>query len=390
MTEADAEGVPTRPSVRWRKEKRYDGWYFAGTRRYDNGAGSVVVAQSDLRSCALTDLRRSLLRSKKNDYLPEYIHVAIGGLEEFDEDYVPVEPISFRLLDDERVAVEVTFLVPDDVDPFQGFRGLADAVRPYLSRSSATLVRVDEDSTSYPQMIITVAARNRSMKDLFDIGMGALLLGNALITHEPARETLSDLLLAGRFDLLIGQHENEWFDAKTDHYIYNRGVEGRIKLARAVAQFCNGEQGGLIVVGVRARGKPGAHGEWVTDLTPVPIDRNTRRQYRAALEQHLFPLPLGLAIDVVDAPGKAGQGYVMVSLPPQPEELKPYLVHGAFVAGKSEGSYFTIVRRSGEDGLALHPSQVHNMLVTGRALLRHGIIAGRDADGTEPASVGNS
>lgn len=73
------------------------------------------------------------------------------------------------------------------------------------------------------------------------------------------------------------------------------------------------------------------------------------------------------------ATGTVGRGYVLISLPPQPEEMKPYLVHGAFVHGKVEGSYFTIVRRSGEDGLPVHAAQVHNMLVTGRALLRHGL-----------------
>lgn len=375
-------------SVIWRKQQDYDGWYFAGNRRHDNGAGSVVAARSDLRLCSLADLRKSLLRSKKHEYLPDYIHVAFGGLGEFDEDYVPVEPVSFLLLDDERVAVEVMLDIPHDEDPFEILPAMVDAVGPYLSRSRATLVRVEDADPLLPRLIVTAAVRGRSMKDLFDIGMGVHLLSNALMAHEPAREALRDLLLAGRFDLLIGQGENDWFDAKADHYLYNRSSEGRIKLARAVAQFCNGEHGGLVVVGARARGRHGAHGEWVTDLTPVPVDGKTQRHYRDALEKHLFPFPQGLTIDIVDAPGKPGQGYVVLSLPPQPEEVKPYLVHGAFVAGKAEGSYFTIIRRSGEDGLALHPSQVHNMLVTGRALLRHGIIPRGDADSPEPPPAG--
>lgn len=306
--------------------------------------------------------------------MPEQVLVAVDGLEEFDEDYVPVEPVAFEILSDGRFAVRVQIDIPPDVDPFDAMPAVSKAVRPYLDRCRASVL---EEKPVYPftaeSLLLSAPTRGKTMLDLFMIGEGVFLLASALLTRSPDRATLRDLVLADHADLVIGQPENEWFDAKTDHYLYGRGEEGKVKLARAVAQFCNGEQGGVVVVGMKTTKAPGRVGEEVAKLTPVPITGSTVRQYRDALEKHLFPFPEGLTVDAVPATGTVGRGYVMISLPPQPEEMKPYLVHGAFVSGKVEGSYFTIVRRSGQDGLPVHAAQVHNMLVTGRALLRHGL-----------------
>lgn len=365
------------PSVRpveWRMEKTDDRWLFGGVRRHDNGAGSIVISRLDLSRTPVTDLRRAMLRAGRQEMMPDQVLVAVDGLEEFDEDYVPVEPVSFEVVPDGRFAVRVQIDLPPDVDPFEEMPAVSAAVRPYLDRCRASIL---EEEPVYPfaaeSLLLSAPTRGKTMLDLFMFGEGVYLLASALLTRSPDRTTLRDLILADHADVVIGQRENEWFDAKTDHYLYGRGEEGKVKLARAVAQFCNGEEGGMVVVGMKTTKAPGRIGEEVAKLTPVPITGSTVRQYRDALEKHLFPFPEGLTIDAVPATGTVGRGYVLISLPPQPEEMKPYLVHGAFVHGKVEGSYFTIVRRSGEDGLPVHAAQVHNMLVTGRALLRHGL-----------------
>lgn len=61
---------------------------------------------------------------------------------------------------------------------------------------------------------------------------------------------------------------------------------------------------------------------------------------------------------------------LVVSVPPQADELQPFLVRGAIVAGKFKGSYISIVTRRGEDTVATDPAAIHSLLVAGKAALR--------------------
>ena len=61
-----------------------------------------------------------------------------------------------------------------------------------------------------------------------------------------------------------------------------------------------------------------------------------------------------------------------MTVPRQEEELKPFLMHGAFVNGKVQGAYISIVRRSGGDSIPITAQQIRSTLAAGRALLRRG------------------
>jgi hypothetical protein len=63
---------------------------------------------------------------------------------------------------------------------------------------------------------------------------------------------------------------------------------------------------------------------------------------------------------------------LVLHLPPQVEELKPFLVHGAIVDGRTEGAFISIVRRRGESSIPVTAAAVHASLAAGRALLRRG------------------
>lgn len=69
----------------------------------------------------------------------------------------------------------------------------------------------------------------------------------------------------------------------------------------------------------------------------------------------------------------SGEGNLLVvHIPPQPEKLKPFLVHGAIVGGKVEGAFISIVRRRDEHSVPITAPAIHAMLAAGRALLRRG------------------
>ena len=167
--------------------------------------------------------------------------------------------------------------------------------------------------------------------------------------------------------MLIGLHEGAWLDVKSDHYDLST-VHGAISLAQAVSRFSNAEDGGVVVVGMGTRRVPG--GEVIKSVRPVPIDASTIRRYQQALANRIFPLPTGLVIQTVET--ESGRGLVVVSIPPQDEELKPFLVHGAIINDRVESSFISIVRRSGEDSIPITAQQIHSTLAAGRALLRRG------------------
>jgi hypothetical protein len=174
--------------------------------------------------------------------------------------------------------------------------------------------------------------------------------------------------VGGRADLLAGLPESSWLDVKSQHYNLDND-QGKIALAEAVSRFCNAEGGGIVVVGMDTK-KIAGGGEIIKSLRPVPLDPRTSRRYRQAVENRVFPFPSGLNIDIVET--SPSQGLVVVTIPQQEEELKPFLVHGACVSGKVQGAYISIVRRSGEDSIPITAQQVHSTLAAGRALLRRG------------------
>jgi hypothetical protein len=63
---------------------------------------------------------------------------------------------------------------------------------------------------------------------------------------------------------------------------------------------------------------------------------------------------------------------ILIDVPPQPEELKPFLVHGAIVDGEAQGAFISIVRRRGDGSIPVTAPMIHSMLAAGRALLRRG------------------
>jgi hypothetical protein len=82
-------------------------------------------------------------------------------------------------------------------------------------------------------------------------------------------------------------------------------------------------------------------------------------------------LPAVPALKPLVVETRVGHGLVVISIPTQEEELKPFLVHGAIVDGRME-SAISIVRRSGEDSIPITAQQIHSTLAAGRALLRRG------------------
>ena len=353
---------------------RHDTWFFNGVERRHDGAASIVVKRSDLDAATATDLVREMRKARKLELEPESVLIDTAP----DDYYWPkdtiVENIAFCLGENDELLVELGFEGSDQTLNDHQLKATIDPlIEPLLRRSKAAIrsVRADNGEHSgprYHQVELAVETRGRTLSDVYAIADSAQALLYAAEAGGLTRENARDLLVGGRADLLIGLPESNWLDVKSQHYNLDSD-QGKISIAEAVSRFCNAEDGGIVVVGMDTKKNVGG-GEIIKSLRPVPLDLRTARRYRQAVENRVFPFPTGLGVDIIEV--RPGQGLVVVTVPRQEEELKPFLVHGAFVNGKTQGAYISIVRRSGEDSIPITAQQIHSTLAAGRALLRRG------------------
>jgi hypothetical protein len=92
-----------------------------------------------------------------------------------------------------------------------------------------------------------------------------------------------------------------------------------------------------------------------------------RRKYAQAIDTKVVPPIEDLRVEVI----AHGDGdLILIEVPPQSEENKPFLVHGAVIEGKAHGTFFSVVRRRNDEMASTRPANVHANLTVGRAFLR--------------------
>ena len=250
-------------------------------------------------------------------------------------------------------------------------RGISRLVAPLLSHIRASLHSIEiEDSWLAPEVVavrlrLRAFWRGRTLESLFTTGENVLALCEAFGSGEVTRRAVADLVRGGFAELLVGQPEGNWLDAKSEEYDLT-ATRGKISLAQAVARFANAEEGGLIVIGAKAKRIPG--GEEIREIRGVaPRQTDTQSLYLRVLDRHLYPPVLGIRIDLI--PTRDGRGLIAIDIPPQPEELKPFLVHGAITAeGDTEGAFISIVQRRGEGSIPITAPMIHSTLAAGPRL----------------------
>jgi hypothetical protein len=178
-----------------------------------------------------------------------------------------------------------------------------------------------------------------------------------------------NVLRGGHFKVLIGEKESSYLEVKTAlHPIWVAGTQGekaKIELAQDVARFTNGAVDAILVIGYREA--PGGRNE-IGSLTPVADNHINVSQIQEVLDGRIIPAVDGLTIETF--PVSLGQSVLAIYVPRQSAEMQPYLVHGAVVADKVEGAFFSIVRRRGEGSITTSASQIHAYIVAGKRYLR--------------------
>jgi hypothetical protein len=349
-------------------------WEFAGRRRRADDDGEPVAHPGDLERCTATDLKFAMRRA-----LGEYGSLSICDAAVDPESDVEESGLlsraSFALKDGDLVMRLVHFS-PEYFDDDAELKSHIERILgPLLTRNRMWLVAAEQyqSQKAAPWRIYTdlgFYSQGRLLGDLLRVGLDAVALLDAVDNGEFGRELIADLLRSGHANTLIGRAENEWLEAKREHYDLTSPV-GQIKIARAVARFANSEHGGLVIIGLQT--KNDGTGDVIRKVTPVPHDRKIVHKYRQLLDRRLFPLPDDLRVEAIADSSGTGD-LILVDIPPQPEELKPFLVHGAVIGGKADEVFISIVRRRGDSSIPASATAIHTMLAAGRALLRRGVI----------------
>ena len=180
------------------------------------------------------------------------------------------------------------------------------------------------------------------------------------------------LVRAAKPHLLAGIVESEWLEVKSGPYRIDEagptGTRSKIELAQDVARFANGDVDAILIVGIREEKRDNR--SRLGTVTSVPLAKIDPDQHRAVIDQRVVPPVDGLAVERVDMGN--GLGLLMISIPRQPHEMQPFLVHGAIVGDKTEGAFFSIVRRRGEASIPTTAAQIHAYIAAGKAFLQRG------------------
>jgi hypothetical protein len=349
-------------------------WEFAGRTRPVSDSGAEAHVE-DLVTIPAKDLKAAMRTQQEGDTNHEvWLRVVTDGSPDDDLEYLSSSPITFATYGHELVMeLEVYDDVPLDQQPRGVYGG---RVKPLLERNRMWLEDVIEDHDYTGQhwhvrLRVGFHVRGRTVGALVDDGLEMVELLNASSGGGVTRAVVSDLLRAGHATALLGQLETEWLEVKRQHFEM-KGGRGKVRLAQTVAQFANHPDGGVVVIGMATKKVAGA--DTIHALTPVPRDPTMRRRYTQALQNHLYPPPEGLVVEVVEVEGGS---LLFIEVPPQPEELQPFLVQGAILDGEVHGGFISIVRRRDDESVATTAAAIHSTLAAGRALLRRGEIPPR-------------
>jgi Putative DNA-binding domain len=178
------------------------------------------------------------------------------------------------------------------------------------------------------------------------------------------------LIRGHRPHLLLGQPESEWLEVKSEPYQVSSSDKrtatlSKLELAQDVAALANGRVSALLVVGLKTNGRENS--DIIEAVTPVKPKLIDPRQYRNIIDQRVYPTIQGLNVEPVDL--DSGR-LLIIEMPAQPEELKPFLVHGAIIGQRAAGTYIRVVQRRGEDSIPTTAAQIHSSIAVGRAFLR--------------------
>jgi hypothetical protein len=333
----------------------------------------LVAALDVVGPASLASLRRALRRwaPYRNTFASVHFVNAPRDQVEAKPDRFFHEPVSIvyvKIGEEEEFYTYAMSFGPAE-GPLPDVEALTKLIAPLVHRRGAEVdVSIDDDETDWGGGCqvgyrMTSPLRGRTVYDSYKLGMDVLALVEAADGGALSHQRVVDLICGGRIDALVGQKETSWIDFKREGYP-SKTDEGRLELAKDVASFAN-TLGGLIVIGIATIKTQDI--DTASAVVGCSIGNVSVQSYRSAIARKIHPPLVG--VELFSVPVTPSKEAWVISIPPQPDEYRPFLVHGEVLGGKVNGNYFSIVARRDDEAFATSPQAVHALLAAGRAAL---------------------
>jgi hypothetical protein len=241
---------------------------------------------------------------------------------------------------------------------------------PLLKRHGATCV--DAGVERHGVVAVDWPTRGRTVADAWSFQRELSTLLWAASSGELSPSTALDLLRAGRGDLLRGQPESAWLEAKAVPYdLDDKNV--KYELGKDVAAMANSRDGGIIVMGMsnEKKRKRSSEVDTIGGYNAIDLKRISRQKYRDLVARRVYPTLTGFDVELIEGSEK-DQGIAVLVIPRQPEEKRPFLVAGFIEDGNVMGNHVLLPWRREADIDAMDPVAIHDRIRLGEQAIAGG------------------
>ena len=285
-----------------------------GGRLWIGEDGNFIGARGAVARASLSSVRAAVQRAHRYLGTGEEAQVELfdadeDALEEDEEAFSPPSVVLEVLPD--RVHVSCTVAVERGTR-FERFETTAPLI-PVLKRRRLSVVEFwSDDQTNATVATITceIRGRGRTLGDGMEAGEELAALWEATLGGALTFQTAMDLIRAASPELLVGQVESEWLEAKRESYRLAE-IDQQFEFAKDVAAMANTAAGGLIIVGL-ATAKRNGYDE-ITKVRPVPLELIQPADHHKIIKRLVYPPPEALSIELVlTSPNK---GILVIAIP---------------------------------------------------------------------------
>lgn len=353
--------------MRWRPAEGHFEVLGHGQLWFDD-TGGLIGAADVAEAASLTELRNALERHRRLDGTMVEFMLSVFDVDEDllmeEEGSVSPRPIGLELTE-RHTFIVLTMAVEPEIRFNQ--HELAAILWPQLTRHRAVVMELAQDPLplmNLTHLTVKIEPRGRTVGDALTVGDDLYALWMASLGGSLNPETVADLVRAQRPQLLTGQPESVWLEAKGGAYDLSSTLS-QLELGKDVAALANRADGGILLIGLTTGKTQGVD----TIKKVVPLSKRDLRpsRYQQVIDKVVFPRPQDLVIEFVEV--EPDHGVMLILVPAQPEVLFPFLVIGAIREGKLLGNHFSLVRRRGDATGVSQAEAVHGLLVAGRAAL---------------------
>jgi len=157
------------------------------------------------------------------------------------------------------------------------------------------------------------------------------------------RKEIGEILESKDFEKLIGEFENEYLECKSQPYKLDSN-KGKRELAKDVSSMANSE-GGFILIGVKTKSSTSHPGDKISEICPFNREHVNKDRYYKVIESWVYPHIADLLLSWVTIEEGDEKGILIVEVPMQAKEIRPFLITNTLDEDKKIEIMFGYVER---------------------------------------------